>query len=194
MPEALIVDCCIRRDDSRTRKLLNAFTDHLSDAWEKETLCLMDEDLKPLVNDFYEERQKLLELGERNHPRFRYAWQMRNADLVVMAAPFWDMSFPALLKVYMENCSVDGITFHSEESGLVGDCRARELIYLTTRGGFYTGDPMEQAVPYLESIAKFWNLGKVEVIAADGMDVAGTNPEGRLKDAVQKAVRKAESL
>lgn len=42
---------------------------------------------------------------------FKYAHEFANADLIVIAAPFWDLSIPALLKVYIENIAVDGITF-----------------------------------------------------------------------------------
>ena len=32
---------------------------------------------------------------------------------IVVAAPFWDLSVPAVLKVYIENISADGVTFAS---------------------------------------------------------------------------------
>ena len=37
--------------------------------------------------------------------------QFQRADAILIAAPFYDLSIPALLKVYIENVSVDGITF-----------------------------------------------------------------------------------
>ena len=62
----------------------------------------------PFQEGFFWQRERLLETGELTHPRFRYAHQFKNADRIVIAAPFWDLSFPALLKVYIENVSVQG--------------------------------------------------------------------------------------
>ena len=44
--------------------------------------------------------------------------------------------FPALLKQYLEQISVVGITFKYSENGVpVGLCRADRLFYVTTAGG-----------------------------------------------------------
>ena len=48
----------------------------------------------------------------RNKTVLIIAHRMRtiaNADKIVIAAPFWDMSFPSLLKVYIENIYTIGI-------------------------------------------------------------------------------------
>ena len=37
------------------------------------------------------------------------------ADRIIIAAPFWDMSFPSALKVFFANMSLFGITFDSNE-------------------------------------------------------------------------------
>ncbi|MFQ8766830.1 MAG: NAD(P)H-dependent oxidoreductase [Oscillospiraceae bacterium] len=81
----------------------------------------------PAHGRFFEQRQRLLETGDFSHPRFRYAKQFANADLVVIAAPFWDLAFPALLKLYIEQVSLDGITFGANETGLVGLCQGARI-------------------------------------------------------------------
>ena len=61
---------------------------------------------------------------------------MAQADLVVIAAPDWDMTFPAALKIYLEWTCTLGITFHYTRTGVQeGLCRAKELVYITTAGG-----------------------------------------------------------
>ena len=112
----------------------------------------------------------------------------------MIAAPFWDQSFPALLKVYIEQVSVDGITFGSTEEGLKGLCRASHMIFLTTRGGFYTGDAMEMGSRYLEALHTFFGIGAYTCIAADGMNVAGFDAEASLRRAMQEAAQLAASL
>lgn len=72
-------------------------------AYEIERLCLMDENLSYFSDGFFFQREALLAEGKFDHPRFRYAHRFAAADKIVIAAPFWDLSFPALLKVYIEN-------------------------------------------------------------------------------------------
>ena len=109
MRKALLIDCCIRKSESRTAQLLEAFAGALPGDVNQERLILDEENLSCLTGSYFEQRQRLLENGLLDHPRFRYAHQFAEADLVCIAAPFWDLSFPALLKVYIEQISVDGI-------------------------------------------------------------------------------------
>ena len=194
MRTVLYVDCCIRREQSRTKRLADAFLSALPSDCRVEHLDLMAEDLSYFKESYFAQREQLLAVGERDHPRFRYAHQFAEADLIVMAAPFWDLAFPALLKVYIEQVSVDGITFGSTEAGLRGLCRASKLVFLTTRGGFYTGDAMEMGSRYLDALHTFFGIGAYTCIAADGMDVAGFDAEASLAAAMQKAKALAASL
>lgn len=159
MRNVLYVDCCIRREQSRTKRLADAFLSALPSDCRVEHLDLMAEDLSYFKDSYFAQREQLLAADERDHPRFRYAHQFAEADLIVMAAPFWDLAFPALLKVYIEQVSVDGITFGSTEAGLRGLCRASKLVFLTTRGGFYTGDAMEMGGRYLDALHTFFGIG-----------------------------------
>ena len=194
MKKALFIDCCIRKEESRTKKIADSFLSSLSDEYEVTHLDLPSLNLQPLVGDFFETRQELLEKKEYNHPRFNYAHQFAEADLVIIAAPFWDLCFPALLKIYIENISVDGITFLPSEDGLIGNCKGENLVYLTTRGGFYKDDPMEQALPHLESLSKFFGIDHFHFVAADGMDVVGFDGEASLKNACDEASALAKTF
>ena len=49
MKTLLYVDCCIRREASRTRKLAEAFLSSLPEGWRVEKVTLMDEPLLPLM-------------------------------------------------------------------------------------------------------------------------------------------------
>ena len=181
MKNVLFVDCCIRREASNTKKLAEAFLSALPSDCAVTRLELMAEDISYFKDSYFD-------------PRFRYAHQFAQADLIVIAAPFWDLSFPALLKVYIEQVSVDGITFGSTEDGLKGLCRASHLVFLTTRGGFYTGDAMEMGSRYLEALHTFFGIGEYACIAADGMNVAGFDAEASLCRAMQEAAQLAASL
>ena len=186
MRRALLIDCCIRRNASRTAKLLDAFAEALAEDIEKDILILEEENLSCLTGAYFEQRQRLLEEGRLDHPRFRYAHQFAEADLVCIAAPFWDLSFPALLKVYIEQISVDGITFSSTHGGLHGICKGTDLVFLTTRGGIYTNDPMEMGSRYLDALHTFFGFDRYHCIAVDGMDMSRFNALAELEKAEQK--------
>ena len=192
MKKALFVDCCLRKG-SNTKKLADAFLEELKD-YDIKHLILEDENLQPLVGEFFEERQKLLDEGNRDHPRFKYAHEFAQADLIIVAAPFWDLCFPALLKIYIENISVDGITFDSTAFGLTGLCKANNLVYLTTRGGIYENNDSELAIPIFREMCKFFGIKHFDYVAADGMNVEGFDAESSLENAKQKARELARTL
>ena len=169
MKRLLYVDCCIRGQTSRTRRLAQAFLDALPQGWAVEPLELAAEGLQYFSGPFFQQRQDLLAAGNRTHPRFRYAWQFAQADAIVLAAPLWDLSFPALLKVYIENVSVENITFGCGEAGCYGICQARRMVFLTTRGSAYEGSHLEMGSRYLQAMAEFFGIDRYDCVAADGL-------------------------
>lgn len=193
--QVLYIDCCVRGDESRTARLGDAFLKALPAEYEVVRLDPAEEGMQPLSGPFFRKREELLAEGRLDHPRFRYAHQIAEADIVVMAAPFWDLSFPALLKIYIENVSAEGITFRSTAEGLQGLCRGTDLVLLTTRGGIYAdGDPLEQATPYLRGIQRFFGFDRFQCVAADGLDVDGFDGAASLKAACGQAAELARSL
>lgn len=195
MKELLFVDCCVRGKESRTAMLAQAFIEGLDkEKYRVTRLDLMAEDLKPLVGEFLDSRQTLLEQGDLDHPRFRYAHQFADADLVMVAAPFWDLSYPALLKIYIENVSVDGITFGCNAQGIYGTCRGEKLVFLTTRGGYYEGSPLEQGSRSMEALSEFFGFGSYACIAADGLDTEDADFQVVLDGACEKARALAAGL
>ena len=196
MVKVLYIDCCIRREQSRTRQLAEAFLAALDSkqGYQVERLCLMDEPLAPLSEGFFAQRERLLAENQREHPRFRYAHQFSQAERVIVAAPFWDLAFPALLKLYIENICVDGITFGADERGTFGLCKAKRLLFLTTRGGDYSNSPLEMGARYLEALCEFWGIPRFDVVAADGLDL-GLEPVVTILDrAIKDALKLIEGF
>ena len=195
MKQLLYIDCCIRGEQSRTRKLGEAFLAALPQEWQVTRVDLTKAGLQPLMPDTLTQRDEAAARGELNAPRFDYAHQIAGADAVVMAAPFWDLSFPALLKIYIENVSVDGITFESTAEGLKGLCRGTDLVFLTTRGGIYgENNDWEQGVPYLAAIQKFFGFDRFQTVAADGLDIQGYDGAGELARTMERAAELAKQL
>ena len=168
----LFINACIR-PESRTLKLAKKLLSKL----EKETgtptevLNLEDENLKPLSNADIAKRDKASATGDFSDPLFRYAKQFAEADTIVMAAPYWDLSFPALIKLYFEAITVCGITFRYTPEGYPqGLCKAKKFYYVTTSGGFI-GD-LDFGFQYAKALTtKLYGIPDVECIRKEGLDI-----------------------
>lgn len=84
-------------------QILSTMTDDAETMGDYTELYLPAEPIKPLTEEMLHKRDALLAAGQYDDPMLRYARQFASADQIVIAAPFWDGSFPSLLKVYIEN-------------------------------------------------------------------------------------------
>ena len=170
MKKILVIDCCIREEKSATRKLYEKFLSTLktSDV-EIEKLYLMQEDLKPFTNDDIVLRDNLLKSGSLEHEIFKYAKQFAAADEILVAAPYWDLSFPSMLRVYFEKVSVVGITFGYEGAKSVGYCKADKVLYFSTCGGFIRG--VHLGIEYVKQLAEMFGINNFEKVVVGGLDI-----------------------
>ena len=170
----LLIDCCIsqRGEGSRTKKLADAFlTAFREKNPEAEVERVVPETLlalKPFDVEMLNERDALASVGAWDAPVFSLARQFRAADAIVVAAPFWDMSFPAALRTYIEDVSANGLTYHYDETGCHGDCRAERLVYLTSGGDFEREDSV--GVVYWRQLAAMFGIPRFDYVFAGGLD------------------------
>lgn len=178
----LYINCCPRKN-SRTDYLARILLKKLGG--EVEELNLYNEDLKPLNASSLNERTKLLEHGELSSPMFAYAKQFANADTIVISAPYWDLSFPAMLKIYLENIYVTGIVSCYTAEGIPkGLCKGKALYYVVTAGGPYIPD---YSFGYIKRMAtEFFDIDKAVLIKAEMLDVEGFSSEKILAEAVKE--------
>ena len=178
----LYINCCAR-EESRTNRLARAVLQKLGGDFTE--LKLYEANLKPLDRGTLNKRTALIEQGDYSDPMFDYAKQFATADNIVIAAPYWDLSFPATLKIYIENIYVTGIVSAYNENGLpVGLCKAKELYYVTTAGGPY--DPT-YSYGYIESLAKkFFGIPETHLIEVEMLDIEGYDAEEILKREMKK--------
>ena len=162
----LLINACVRKN-SRTLVLAK---DAMKDmAGEVVELDLNLEKIEPLDTELLETRDRLTGEGKLDDPMFRYARQFAEADEIVIAAPFWDLAFPALLKIYLEIITVSGITFKYDCGGPSGLCKARRLTYVTTSGGPIFED---FGYSYVRSLAKnFYGIKETKAIRATNLDM-----------------------
>lgn len=179
----LFVNACVRKQ-SRTLRLARRFLSRLDG--EVEELCLHEIDFPVADEAFLEKRDCLIAASDYDDPLFDLARQFAAADEIVIAAPYWDLSFPAALKQYFEQINVVGITFAYTPEGIPkGLCKARKLYYVTTAGGNYI--PWEFGYGYVKALAQgYYGIPEVEQIQAVGLDIAGADGEEILREAMDK--------
>ena len=181
------IDSCLR-NGSKTKRIADALIDRLSERYEIETIRLSDYDFPVVKDGILNERSG----GYVQEEYVMIARKIAEADRLVISSPFWDMSFPSALKVFLENMSLFNVTFASNEKECYGLCKAEKVLYITTRGmNIKTGDELEQATPYIKAISKLWGLGELHVISAENIDYS--TPE-QIEEKIQNAIREGEAL
>ena len=95
MERLLVIDSCMR-PESRTRKILEAAKEALASRYEIESIDVNAAGLLPITPEVLAERTS----GIVPEPIVALARKIAAADRLVVAAPFWDMSFPAALKTF----------------------------------------------------------------------------------------------
>ena len=176
----LYVNACVR-PVSRTKYLADKLIAEMQDT-DIKRINLEEITFPKVDNAFIDRRDELISRESFDDDLFCFARDFAAADTIVMAAPFWDLSFPSMLKQYLEQICVAGITFKYENDIPVGLCKAENLYYVTTAGG-----PIFNAqfgYGYLESLAKtFYGIQNCHFIHAENLDIAGADVGAILKDA-----------
>ena len=192
MKKLLYIDACTRNAESRTKRIAEPVIESLRNSYDITTLTLNDLDLTVVQEELIRQRNG----GDIDPTVMRWAETVRDADRIVIAAPFWDMSFPAALKVFFELCSIFNVTFTSDNKTCHGNCKAEKLLYITTRGmNIATGDPLEQATPYLKALSWLWGIGPLQVIAAQNMDyVSPAEIEEKIYTAISEGLEIAKTF
>lgn len=179
MEQILFVNACVRTQ-SRTCDLAKHLLGKLTGAVTE--LNLDQEKISSLDRILLAQRNSALSTGDYGHPMLAYARQFAEADTIVIAAPYWDLAFPALLKTYLESVTVSGVTFRYNEHGIpVSLCRAKRLFYVTTAGGPIQWD---FGFPYVEALARgFFGVGEVICFKAENLDIVGADVPAILSEA-----------
>ncbi len=184
----LFLDACIRREHSRTEALAQAYLRlrQKQGPVECQTVLLEEEALLPLNGRRLQEREEAIQRGDYRGEAFRLPRQLAWAQELVIAAPYWDMSFPASLKLYWENCCVYGLTFrYTPEGQPQGLTALQKATYLTTSGGII--GKADFGFLYLQGLLQgLLGVPTVERFSAEGLDILGNSPQEILHRARQE--------
>lgn len=184
----LFVNACLRGEASRTLKLCREYLEGIEDVREVDLATLQ---LQPFYGDEVTRRAQLETAGDYSDPVFDLAKEFAAADEIVIGAPYWDLSFPSALKVYVEHVSVMDVTFHYTEDGRCeGLSRAKHLTYITTCGGRVAGANL--GYEYFAGIANMFGIPEVRFAVAENLDVVGADVQASM-DAARKTIAKLKA-
>ena len=168
------------RDGSRTLRLaeyyLNKF--YADDAVER--IELGAEVPLPLDETRLREYNAAVAARVFSDEMFDEARQFAKADVILIAAPFWNFGLPAVLSAYLELVCSQGVSFDIDEEGNYHSlCRAKKLVFFTTAGGYIP--ETNCAFGFIQQLCKaFFGIDDVRCYKAEGLDVMGTDVEAAL--------------
>ena len=113
MKNILFINGCVRDDNSRTLKVANSYIETLKN---KETFHLIERNLSNEDIHFLSNKSFDSKTGEISSSNVFFAKEFADADEIILAAPFWEFLFPAIVSCYFEMVSVPGITFKYTEN------------------------------------------------------------------------------
>ena len=189
MRNILYINACVKRDvDSRTDRLAQAYLKKSLEiqAGKLSTVNLEEITMHPLSGKLLAEREKAIANNDFSGALFDLAKNFAAADEIVIAAPYWDMSFPASLKLYIEQICINKLTFSYDEKGRPrGLTNIKKAVYLTTSGG-YIGS-CNFGFEYIKGVfSTLFGIKEISFYSAEGFDISGNDPEQLIADAAKK--------
>lgn len=172
------------REGSRTLRL----AEYYLEKQEKEVsyVELGDFCLQPLNRESLEVYNKAVAEHNFEDDMFEPAKEFAATEEIVIAAPFYNYSIPAVLHTYLELVCSQGVTFDMcPGGGYHSLCKAKKLTYITTAGGPIPEH--DHAFDYIKDLCKmFWNIEDIQYIKADGLDIDGVDVERILEETMQR--------
>lgn len=187
------------------RKFINKFLERNGD-FKVEEVDLYKEHIPRLEYQYFKDRncviteedaKKLPENDQKEIRKIRdLCDQFISAQMYVIAAPMWSLSFPAPLKEYIDCIVQEEKTISFEKGkkpkGLLDD-KERAVVYIQSSGGNipWILDPiMDKGENYVAQIMKAMGIKNVQELK---VDATGTTEEER-ENAIREAEEKIDSI
>lgn len=182
MKSLLFINACVREEHSRTLRVANAY---LNSRKKNEEVTVIERNLNKEALTYMTNHSFDSSMGEQRPMSTKLAEEFAKADEIVLAAPFWEFLFPAMVNCYFEAVSIVGQTFQYTDTGSVGLCRAEHFTYIYTAGDYISKED-RLSETYLEKLTKLYGINKFSVIVADGLDIQGNDAEKIVSDVCVK--------
>lgn len=108
--------------------------------------------------------------------------ELKQADVVVLAAPMYNFGVPATLKTWLDHVLKAGQTFEYTSAGPRGLLQGKRAVLLASTGGVYSEGPYAAAdfvVPYLKTALGFIGIADVEVVRIEGVAMGEQGAQSR---------------
>ena len=182
MEKILFINACIR-PESRTLLLAKHLLSRLHG--QVEEVKLEAEAIPALNGERLKYRLDNLAAGQFEDPMLRYARQFKEADTIVIAAPYYDLSFPSALKNYLEAVNCVGLTFYYDEKEEAQTLiKAKKLYYVSTGGGKMS---QKYGFDYFKAVMEeFYHIPHIKGFFAEKLDLKDSEPTAIMADALEK--------
>ncbi len=153
--------------------------------FEKRNCMINKKDFNKLNEKEQHEVRKMIELAD----------QFKEADMYVIAAPMWSLSFPAPLKEYLDCIIMDGKTVNIKKDKIEGLLRDkyRTMVYVQSSGSHIPKllrMTMNRGLHYVEDIMKKVGIEVFEELLVDG---TGDTEQEKAK-AINNAISQIDEL
>ncbi len=198
------------QSSSRTvsRRLVNAILEKISDV-ELEELNLYENHIPQLKGCYFESRSaivssearsKLTAEEQKEIAKIEHLCdQFKAADIYVLAAPMWSLSFPSPVKEYLDCIIQSGKTISFENNkpyGLLDD-KQRIFIYVQSSGGnipWILKPALSKGLNYVHEIMKFIGINVFDELLVDGTGVTEEERQTAIKIATHKIPQLVDKL
>ena len=116
--------------------------------------------------------------------------ELQAADVVVIGLPMYNFGIPSTLKAYFDHVARAGVTFKYTAQGPQGLLAGKKAVVIATRGGVYSGTPLDLQSAYVRQFLGFIGITDVEFVYAEGLAMG---PDAR-EAAVASATSRIETL
>lgn len=185
MRKLLYINVNIRKDESRTKRIADAFLNKVKGKYQIEEINLDKLNISPKDNAYFKNTNI-------NANDVKLAKLVASADKILISTPFWDMSFPSKLKVFIERATFPGITM-SDSDDMRGVSGVEEILVITTRGwDIQDYDELDGISSYMKGLQLLWGIEKYHIISANGLDVHLDKVDELVDVAIEKAKEYAQ--
>jgi len=118
--------------------------------------------------------------------------ELMDADIIVLAVPFYNFGIPSTLKAWVDHIARAGITFRYDANGAEGLVKNKKVYLAIASGAVYSEGPMKGydfAEPYMRAMLGFLGMTDITTIRVEGTSIPGVT-----ETALSKAVDKINEL
>lgn len=178
----LVIDSCIRAN-SKTRMVLNAFLDTIDKNNNTiEKIVLNNNSKLVSLNDTLLEKRNNDCLNKTfNDSYYDFAKSVKNCDCIIVAAPFYDLTFPSVMKIFIEQTLISNLTFVDTPQGVKGIVNCKKMIYIAVRGMECNDtNNIDIGSQYLRGYCNMLGIPELEKISYSG--ITFSELEQKIKD------------